>query len=125
MDPEEFIDPQSLTTRYGGINNQNPNVAWDQRNSKPMAAPDLKDAPLQKKFLANFAEFDKQLLIVTILSIFVVIIGMIGKWITMSSSLLHTSFFALALNLNWFIGVLLSYRIRNELKRIQYSNLNG
>lgn len=35
------------------------------------------------------------------------------------------SFLALALNVNWFIGFLLSNKVKKELDRVQYSNLNG
>ena len=91
----------------------------------PKSAPDLKDFPKQRDFVAKFGDFDKQLVYVTILSLFVVLLGMIGNWLTVSQSLLHSSFLALGLNINWFIGFLLSHRVRNELKRIQYSNLNG
>ena len=54
-----------------------------------------------------------------------VLIGTVGRWLTLSQSLLHTSFLALALIVNWFFGFILSHRVRNELKRILHSDLNG
>ena len=59
------------------------------------------------------------------MSLFIVAIGMAGRWVTDSSSLLNTSFLALALNVNWLFGFILSHRVKNECQRVQYANLNG
>lgn len=90
-----------------------------------MATPDLKDSPLQKDFKFSLEEFERKLIIVTVLSLVVVIIGLIGTLLCKSPQLRNMSLLALALNANWLIGFLLSNKVKKEVDRIQYSNLNG
>lgn len=90
-----------------------------------MAAPDLIDSPLQKEFKFTLEEFDRKLIIVTVLTLVVVSIGILGTYLCRSPHLQKMSFLALALNVNWFIGFLLSNKVKKELNRVQYSNLNG
>ena len=64
-------------------------------------------------------------MIATIVSFVAACNGMCGSYMTESRSLLHSSFLGLGLSFDWAIGFLLSKRVKNELQRIQYSNLNG
>ena len=89
------------------------------------ATPDLKDSPLQKDFIYSLEEFERKLVIVTVLSIVVVACGIIGTFLCKSTQLQNISWLALGLNLNWLIGFALSNKVKKELLRIQYSNLNG
>ena len=89
------------------------------------AAPDLKDSPLQKDFLFSLEEFESKLIIVVVLSLVVAAIGIIGTYLCKSSSLQRISYVAVGLNANWFIGFMLAHKVKKELLRIQYSNLNG
>ena len=89
------------------------------------AAPDLRDSPLQKEFLASLDEFERKLIIVVVLSLVVVAIGILGTFLSKSQSLQYLSYLALALNLNWLLGFLASNKVKKELLRIQHTNLNG
>mmetsp|Transcript_9431 Transcript_9431/g.11560 ORF Transcript_9431/g.11560 Transcript_9431/m.11560 type:complete len:135 (+) Transcript_9431:393-797(+) len=51
------------------------------------AAPDLRDSPLQKDFLASLEEFERKLIIVTVLSLVIVAIGILGTFLSKSRSL--------------------------------------
>ena len=94
-------------------------------NYKEGAAPDLKDSPLQKDFIYSLDEFEQKLIIVTVLSLVVVAIGILGTFLCKSEQLQSISFVALALNINWLVGFLLANKVKKELHRIQYSNMNG
>ena len=59
------------------------------------------------------------------LSLVVVAIGIFGTFLCKSPQLQHMSWVALGLNGNWLIGFLLANKVKKELDRIQYSNLNG
>ena len=83
-----------------------------------MATPDLKDSPLQKDFKFSLEEFQRKLIIVTVLSLVIVIIGLIGTLICKSPQLRNMSLVALALNINWLIGFLLQNKVKKELDRI-------
>ena len=90
-----------------------------------IAAPDLRDSPLQKEFLATIEEFERKLIIVTVLSLVIVAIGILGTFLSKSKSLQYLSYMALALNLNWLLGFLASNKVKKELLRVKYSYLNG
>ena len=70
-------------------------------------------------------EFEQKLIIVTVLSLVVVAIGILGTFLCKSEQLQSISFVALGLNLNWLFGFLLANKVKKELHRIQYSNMNG
>ena len=70
-------------------------------------------------------EFERKLVIVTVLSIVVVACGIVGTFLCKSTQLQNISWLALALNLNWLIGFALSNKVKKELLRVQFSNLNG
>ena len=57
---------------------------------KEGAAPDLKDSPLQKDFIYSLEQFEQKLIIVTVLSLVVVAIGILGTYLC-KSCLLYTS----------------------------------
>ena len=61
----------------------------------------------------------------TVLSLVVVAIGILGTFLCKSEQLQSISFVALGLNLNWLFGFLLANKVKKELHRIQYSNMNG
>ena len=61
----------------------------------------------------------------TVLSLVVVAIGIIGTYLCKSEQLQSISFVALSLNVNWLFGFLLANKVKKELLRIQYSNMNG
>lgn len=113
----------------GNLINLDANGGEDLGRKKPrlrgMAAPDLTDSPLQKEFKFTLEEFDRKLIIVTVLTLVVVGVGILGTYLSKSPHLQNMSFLALALNVNWFIGFLLSNKVKKELDRVQYSNLNG
>ena len=92
---------------------------------RALTTPDLKDAPLQKEFVYSLDEFQNKLIIVTLLSLVAVAIGIVGTYLSKSKQLQNMSFVALALNLNWLVGMLLTKRVKNELNRVHFSNLNG
>lgn len=52
-----------------------------------IAAPDLRDSPLQKEFLVTIEEFERKLIIVTVLSLVIVAIGILGTFLSKSKSL--------------------------------------
>ena len=62
-----------------------------EENRKPKynegAAPDLKDSPLQKDFIYSIDEFEQKLIIVTVLSLVVVAIGILGTFLCKSDTL--------------------------------------
>jgi len=70
-------------------------------------------------------EFERKLIIVTVLSLVIVALGIFGTYLCKSVQLQRISFTALGLNLNWFVGFLLANKVKKELHRIQYSNMNG
>ena len=59
------------------------------------------------------------------ISLVIVAIGILGTFLSKSSTLQNISFVALGLNLNWVIGILLGNKVKKELLRVQYTNLNG
>jgi len=64
-------------------------------------------------------------MIVTVLSLIVVAIGILGAYLSKSKQLWVLSLGALALNFNWLFGFLGSHKVKKELLRIQHTNLNG
>ena len=90
-----------------------------------MAAPDLRDSPLQKDFKFTLEEFERKLIIVTVLSLVVVAIGILGTYLCKSKQLQLMSYVALGLNLNWGAGFLLANKVKKELNLVQYSHMNG
>lgn len=90
-----------------------------------MAAPDLRDSPLQKEFLVSLDDFERKLIIVVVLSLVVVAIGILGTFLSKSHQLQMLSYAALALNFNWLFGFLASNKVKKELLRIQHTNLSG
>ena len=98
----------------------------DHRQKLPeSAAPDLKDSPLQKDFIFSIEEFERKLIIVTVLSLVVVAIGILGTFLCKSLQLQRISYVALGLNINWLFGFLIANKVKKELLRVQYTNLNG
>ena len=65
------------------------------------------------------------MVLATVVSLVIVAVGMLGKYFTKSQTLLTISIIALALNLNWVFGFMLSNKVKKELNRINYRNLNG
>ena len=48
------------------------------------AAPDLRDSPLQKDFVVSLDDFERKLIIVTVLSLAVTAIGILGTFLSNS-----------------------------------------
>ena len=70
----------------GNVLNLDP-IQEEHRNKpyyKEGAAPDLKDSPLQKDFIYTLEEFEQKLIIVTVLSLVVVAIGILGTYLCKS-----------------------------------------
>ena len=57
----------------------------DHKRLREGATPDLKDSPLQKDFIYSIEEFERKLVIVTVLSIVVVACGIIGTFLCKST----------------------------------------
>lgn len=96
-----------------------------RKSYKEGASPALDEGPLQKDFIYSMEEFEQKLIIVTVLSLVVVAIGLLGTYLCKSQQLHNISMVALGLNLNWLIGFLLANKVKKELERIIYSNMNG
>ena len=54
-----------------------------------------------------------------------VAVGILGRYFTKSPTLLNLSLVALFLNLDWLAGFMLSNKVKKELNRIHFRNLNG
>ena len=80
---------------------------------------------MQKDFVVGLDDFERKLIIVTVLSLVVVAIGILGTFLSKSHQLQMLSYIALGLNLNWLFGILCSNKVKKELLRIQHTNLNG
>ena len=57
----------------------------EDKHRREGATPDLKDSPLQKDFIYSIEEFERKLVIVTVLSIVVVACGIIGTFLCKST----------------------------------------
>ena len=58
------------------------------------------------------------MIIVTVLSLVVVAIGILGTYLCKSQQLQSISFVALGMNVNWLVGFLLATKVKKELYRI-------
>ena len=93
--------------------------------SKQAAPPELIDSKNQKQFALTFEDFESRLVLATVVSLVIVAIGILGRYLTKSPTLLNLSLISLFLNLDWLAGFMLSNKVKKELNRIHFRNLNG
>ena len=89
------------------------------------APPELKDSKYQKQFTLSFEDFDSRLVLALVVTIIALCIGLLGNYLTKSPTLFNLSLVAIFLCINWPIGFLLSNKVKKELNRIHFRNLNG
>ena len=73
----------------------------------------------------TFSDFESRLVLVTVLSLVIVAVGILGRYFTKSPTLLNLSLVSLFLNIDWLVGFMLSNKVNKELNRIHFRNLNG
>ena len=83
------------------------------------------DSKYQKQFALSFSDFESRLVLATVVSLVIVAVGILGRYFTKSSTLLNMSLIAIILNLDWLVGFMLSNKVKKELHRIHFRNLNG
>jgi len=70
------------------LNLDEPAISGVRHGKLPeMAAPDLRDSPLQKDFVVSLDDFERKLIIVVVLSLVVVAIGILGTFLSKSHQL--------------------------------------
>ena len=111
LDEQEDVDAALPSARRG------PN--------KLEAPPELGDSKYQKQFALSFEDFESRLVLATVLSLVSVAAGILGRYCTRSPTLLSLSLVCLFLNGDWLIGFMLSNKVKKELGRIHFRNLNG
>ena len=93
--------------------------------NKEAAPPELIDSKYQKQFALSFEDFESRLVLATVVSLVIVAVGILGRYFTKSPTLLNLSMLSLFLNLDWLMGFMLSNKVKKELHRIHFRNLNG
>ena len=93
--------------------------------NKQAAPPELIDSKYQKQFALSFEDFESRLVLATVVSLVIVAVGILGRYFTKSPTLLNLSLVSLFLNLDWLFGFMLSNKVKKELNRIHFRNLNG